>query len=92
MERRRFITIAAAVLAVGGLAACQGGDTAKPKQSFMNIGEFSVNPKDGYTEVRDGAGRKRRAPDDVRVAANGAAAEARRTGKSMSTPGENLTV
>jgi iron complex transport system substrate-binding protein len=58
MKRRQFIAIAAAVVALAGLAACQGGDAAKPKQSFMNIGEFSVNPKDGYTEVRDGAGRK----------------------------------
>jgi iron complex transport system substrate-binding protein len=45
-------------LLLGTLAACQSGEAAKPKQSFMNIGEFSVNPKDGYTEVRDGAGRK----------------------------------
>ena len=62
MHSRRYLNIAAslaaAALALGGLAACQNGDAAKPKQSFMNIGEFSVNKKDVYTEVRDGAGRK----------------------------------
>lgn len=48
----------AAVL-IAALAACQNDAAVqKPKKSFMNIGEFSVNKKDGYTEVRDGAGRK----------------------------------
>lgn len=57
-RRTGWIGCLAAVL-ITALAACQN-DTAvqKPKKSFMNIGEFSVNKKDGYTEVRDGAGRK----------------------------------
>ena len=61
MKRRRFISAAALLttaLLISGLVACQGGDAAKQKKSFMNIGEFSVNKKDSHTEVRDGAGRK----------------------------------
>ncbi|MDR0576530.1 MAG: ABC transporter substrate-binding protein [Candidatus Accumulibacter sp.] len=42
---------------LGALAACQN-DGQKPKQSFMNIGEFSVSRKSGHIEVRDGAGRR----------------------------------
>lgn len=53
----RWLACAALALAAGALAGCKDeGD--KPKQSFMNVGEFSVNPKADYTEVRDGAGRK----------------------------------
>ena len=61
MKRRRFTSAAALLttaLLISGLVACQGGDAAKQKKSFMNIGEFSVNKKDSHTEVRDGAGRK----------------------------------
>ena len=61
MKRRRVISAAALLttaLLISGLVACQGGDAAKQKKSFMNIGEFSVNKKDSHTEVRDGAGRK----------------------------------
>ncbi len=43
---------------LGGLAACHNDTGSQPRQSFMNIGEFSVNRKQDYTEVRDGAGRK----------------------------------
>jgi iron complex transport system substrate-binding protein len=50
------ILVGTALLA--GIAACQDGVTAKQKQSFMNVGEFSVKSLDGYAEVRDGAGRK----------------------------------
>ena len=62
MERFKFYKwfaglVIAAVLA--GLGGCQdeAGDAA-PKQSFMNVGQFSVTKKEGYTEVLDGAGRK----------------------------------
>ena len=55
MGRVLWLVAAGALLAAAG---CQDGGKQAPKQSFMNVGEFSVGKKDGYTEVRDGAGRK----------------------------------
>ena len=59
LRRLGRIACLSAVLAIAAtLGGCLGNDAPKEKQSFMNIGEFSVNKKDSYTEVRDGAGRK----------------------------------
>ncbi len=52
------IQLTAMLVLVAILGGCDGDVGATDKPSFMNIGEFSVNPKAGYTEVRDGAGRK----------------------------------
>lgn len=55
---RHLAGLAITLAALLTLGACQNDGAPKAKQSFMNVGEFSVNKKDGYTEVRDGAGRK----------------------------------
>ena len=46
------------VVLLGTLSACQNEGGQGTKSSFMNIGEFAVNKKEAYIEVRDGAGRK----------------------------------
>lgn len=53
----RWLACVTAALTIGALAGCKD-ENDKPKPSFMNVGEFSVNTKADYTEVRDGAGRK----------------------------------
>jgi iron complex transport system substrate-binding protein len=54
----RIARLGAALALAAALGGCFGGGEQKPKASFMNIGEFSVNKKAAFTEVRDGAGRK----------------------------------
>ena len=58
----RLVRLAGSLLVgtalLAGIAGCQDGVTTQQKQSFMNVGEFSVKSLDGYAEVRDGAGRK----------------------------------
>ena len=54
----RIVCLSVAVALIGTLGGCFANGEQKQKQSFMNIGEFSVNKKESYTEVRDGAGRK----------------------------------
>lgn len=55
---RRIVRLGTALALAAALGGCFGGGEQKPKASFMNIGEFSINQKAAFTEVRDGAGRK----------------------------------
>jgi iron complex transport system substrate-binding protein len=57
LTTRRLIIIATLVLLACGLAGC-GNSSGKEHQSFIQIGEFTVNRISAErTEVRDGAGR-----------------------------------
>ncbi len=59
MKLMEKITILSLMLTlVAALGGCDKEVGTTEKRSFMNIGEFSVNRKQDYTEVRDGAGRK----------------------------------
>ncbi|MBN2751217.1 MAG: ABC transporter substrate-binding protein [Rhodospirillaceae bacterium] len=55
MRLIRLVFISAVLPFLMILSACQ--DEAEKKQSFLNVGEFAVNKKATYIEVRDGAGR-----------------------------------
>lgn len=54
--KKLSITLAYLILVLS-LAGCGTENKNAEAESFMNIGEFAITKKDGYTEARDGAGR-----------------------------------
>lgn len=54
---KKLSILPACLMLALSLAGCGPENEKAEAESFMNIGEFAITKKNGYTEARDGAGR-----------------------------------